>query len=140
MNSLRLASIILGSCLLVPASATTLSQFLPRVAIDQTSGKLAISWYDCRADGNNNLAQYFSTISEDGGVTFAANKQISVGQSSDDRDPNAFDYGDYSGLAFHGGVYYPVWADNPNSTATNPDGDDPRAVWPPLRLIFAGSV
>jgi hypothetical protein len=28
----------------------------------------------------------------------------------------------YSGLSFYGGVAYPCWSDNSNSTGTNPDG------------------
>jgi hypothetical protein len=32
------------------------------------------------------------------------------------------DYGDYTGVAFYGGVFYPVWVDNSNSTNDNPNG------------------
>src|SRR5439155_26395637 len=35
---------------------------------------------------------------------------------------NGIDFGDYEGLAFYGGNFYPVWADNSNSTHDNPDG------------------
>jgi hypothetical protein len=34
----------------------------------------------------------------------------------------SFDYGDYTGLAFHNGAFYPIWADNSNSTNDNPNG------------------
>src|SRR5262249_16764114 len=34
----------------------------------------------------------------------------------------SFDFGDYSGLAFHAGTFYPCWADNSNSTGDNPNG------------------
>jgi hypothetical protein len=33
-----------------------------------------------------------------------------------------FDYGEYTGLAFYNGTFYPVWPDNSNSTNNNPDG------------------
>ena len=33
-----------------------------------------------------------------------------------------FNFGDYSGLAFYGGTFYPCWADNSNSTGDNPGG------------------
>jgi hypothetical protein len=39
-----------------------------------------------------------------------------------DISSTTFDYGDYSGLAFHGGTFYPCWADNSNSTGDNPAG------------------
>ena len=31
-------------------------------------------------------------------------------------------FGGYTDVAFHGGAFYPVWADNSNSTLNNPDG------------------
>jgi hypothetical protein len=34
----------------------------------------------------------------------------------------SLDFGDYEGLAFEAGSFYPVWADNSNSTRDNPDG------------------
>lgn len=33
-----------------------------------------------------------------------------------------FDYGEYTGVAFYNGVFYPIWPDNSNSTANNPNG------------------
>ena len=33
-----------------------------------------------------------------------------------------FDFGDYSGLVFNGGIFYPCWGDNSNSTHDNPEG------------------
>ena len=32
------------------------------------------------------------------------------------------EYGDYTGLDFHNNVFYPVWADNSNSTGDNANG------------------
>jgi hypothetical protein len=48
--------------------------------------------------------------------------QISAGTSNAPDAHNGIDYGDYSGLAFYGGVAHPAWSDNSNSTGTNPDG------------------
>jgi hypothetical protein len=33
-----------------------------------------------------------------------------------------FDFGDYTGLSFFNGAFFPIWADNSNSTGDNPDG------------------
>jgi hypothetical protein len=111
----------------------TNSQFLPRIAVDQTTGNIAVSWHDCRSDCGtdspgdtngipNDDAQFFATVSTDGGATFAPNVRVSAGTSNaaNSGDPN--EYGDYTGLAFHGGNLYPVWADNSNSTGDNPPG------------------
>ena len=102
---------------------TLTSQFLPRIALDQTSGDVAVSWYDCANDGvNNRRTQFFATISTDGGRTFVPNAQISAGISDEMNANYFFDYGDYTGLFFHNGFFFPAWADNSNSTGDNPDG------------------
>src|ERR1043166_607878 len=91
------------------------SQFLPKLALDQTSGNIAVCWYDSRNSPGNNTAEFWATVSTDGGVTFAPNIKVSGGIS--DADVNAtsgFDFGDYTGLAFNAGAFYPCWADNSN--------------------------
>jgi hypothetical protein len=113
----------------------TNSQFLPRIALDQTTGYVAASWYDCRndlgaggpgdADGiANDEAQFWATVSADGGLSFAPNVQVSAGTSSANAAWTGInqDYGDYTGLDFYGGKFYPAWADNSNSTGDNPPG------------------
>lgn len=119
--------------------ATTNSQFMPRIAVDQATGWVAVSWHGCRNDDGlggpgdndgtpNNDAQFFATVSLDGGVTFLSNVQVSAGTSDEDgsEPPGGgfadLDYGDYTGLAFFDGSFYPAWADNSNSTGDNPDG------------------
>jgi hypothetical protein len=111
----------------------TNSQFWPRLKVDPTTGNVAVSWYDCRNDTGsgpgdtdgvpNDDAEMFATISFNGGVSFLPNQQVAAGPSSAIANPNnGNEYGDYTGLAFVGGTFYPAWADNSNSTGTNPDG------------------
>jgi hypothetical protein len=113
--------------------ATANSQFLPKISLDPTTGNLAVAWHDSRADlgtggpGDtdgvpDDDAQLWGAFSTDGGTTFTANRQISAGTSNSHDSGNSIDYGDYIGLAFYGGVAHPAWADNSNSTGTNPDG------------------
>jgi hypothetical protein len=112
---------------------TTNAQFLPRMALDPTTGNLAIGWHDARndlgdhgfgdTDGRVNTdAMYYITFSVDGGHSFAPASQVSVGASNAKDARNGIDYGDYTGLAFYGGLAIPAWADNSNSTADNPGG------------------
>jgi hypothetical protein len=99
------------------------SQFLPRIALDQTSGYIAVSFYDCRNSVSNNTTELWAAVSTNGGASFLPNVKVSAGVSSALVSAVAgFDYGDYSGLTFFGGVFYPCWADNSNSTGDNPDG------------------
>jgi len=109
------------------------SHFLSKIALDQTTGNVAVVWYDCRNDVGqggptdpngiaNDDAQFWGAFSTDGGRTFSQNIQISAGTSNSHASGNHIDFGDYSGLAFFGGTAYPAWADNSNSTGNNPDG------------------
>jgi hypothetical protein len=113
--------------------STVNSQFLPKIALDPTSGNLAVAWYDARRDlgtggsGDtdgiaNDDAQLWGAFSTSGGTAFGANLQISAGTSNAADSGNGIDYGDYMGLSFYGGVAHPSWSDNSNSTRNNPDG------------------
>lgn len=108
------------------------SQFLSHLAIDETTGDIAISWYDCRNDTGagpddtngipNDDAEMYATISNDGGVSVLPPVKVSGAPSNAADSQGRYDYGDYDGLAFQGGAFFPVWADNSNSTGDNPDG------------------
>jgi hypothetical protein len=110
----------------INTDGTTTSHFDPRIALDQTSGKVAVSWYDCRNDPGNNIeTQFYAAVSSDGGQTFSTpNLQLEAGQSdiSLTHPQYRLDYLDYTGLAFYGGYFYPAWADNSNTTGGNPNG------------------
>ncbi len=113
--------------------ATASSQFLPKIALDPTTGNLAVAWHDARQDlgdhgpGDtdgvpNDDAELWGAFSSNGGASFSTNVRISAGVSNATDSGNSIDYGDYIGLSFYGGVAYPTWADNSNSTGNNPDG------------------
>ncbi|MDB5290806.1 MAG: hypothetical protein JWL69_2047 [Phycisphaerales bacterium] len=115
--------------------ATLNSQFLPRIALDNSTGKLAIGWYDARNDlgiggpGDTNKipnddVEYFATLITPlpNGVNVAPNQQISAGASNANDANNSIDLGDYTSLDFYNGVIHPLWFDNSNTTGDNPDG------------------
>lgn len=112
---------------------TTRAQFLPRLALDPTTGNLAIGWHDARndlgeraagdTDGKPNTdAMDYVTFSTDGGATFAPAVAASAGASNAKDARNGIDFGDYTGLAFFGGVAMAAWSDNSNATGDNPGG------------------
>lgn len=122
-----------SSAVRVNDDRTTNSQFLPKLSLDQTTGNLAMVWYDSRNDLGNggpgdtdgipdDDAQFWGAFAPAGGTTVGPNFQISQGTSNSADAHNGIDYGDYSGLSFYAGVAHPAWSDNSNSTATNPDG------------------
>src|SRR5436190_9076871 len=90
--------------------ATTNSQFLPYVALDPTTGTVAVGFHDCRNDngvpgsGGTNMipnddAEYYGTFSTDGCVTGARNIRLRGGFSNATDSGNGIDYGDYVGLS-----------------------------------------
>jgi hypothetical protein len=113
--------------------AGTTSQFMPKIAVDETTGYVAVAWYDCRNDlgggppGDtdgipNDDAMIYATVSTDGGLSLGRNVRVAAAVSNSADAQWSLDFGDYEGLAFEAGSFYPVWADNSDSTGDNPDG------------------
>ncbi len=109
------------------------SQFLPYIALDPTTGTVAVGFHDCRNDngvpgpgGTNSIpnddAEYFGTYSTDGGVTWAPNVRLSGGFSNAAAAANGIDFGDYVGLTAYAGKLNTLWADNANCDGTNANG------------------
>jgi subtilisin-like proprotein convertase family protein len=129
---------------------STRCQFLPHLAADPTSGLLAASWYDCRDDdglggpgnrvaGANNDVQFYASVSFDGGQHWAPNVRVSTGTSTESASPNPNDFADYTALTFYNGTFHPVWADNSNNTADNPDGATRMEIYTARVTVNAGS-
>jgi hypothetical protein len=100
----------------------TNSQFFPKLAVDPVTGNVAAVWYDARNSGSNNRVELWGTVSVNGGVSFLPEVKISAGSTSGIGLGGGNELGDYIGLDFFNNVFYPVWADNSNSTGNNPDG------------------
>lgn len=100
----------------------TNSQFFSKIALDRTTGNIAVVWYDARNSASNNRVELWGTVSLDGGSTFLPEVKISAGSTSGVGLGGGNELGDYIGLDYHNGVFYPVWADNSNSTGDNPNG------------------
>ncbi|NLX97962.1 MAG: hypothetical protein GXY83_17505, partial [Rhodopirellula sp.] len=102
-----------------------LSQFLPSVAVDQSTGNVGVGWHTA-VEPANVRTRFTATLSDDGGSTFRLAYLVSPGDSDatnpviDPRGAN-FQYGDYTGIAFVDGVLQPIWADNSAELAANPD-------------------
>jgi len=108
----------------VDDDAGTNSQFLPWIAVDQTSGNVAVTWHDARNSPTDTREQYFGSVSFDNGATFKPNVVIGTGLSDCRQvtSGNGIECGDYSCMAFDHRRIHSAWADNSNSTGDNPDG------------------
>lgn len=110
------------------------SQFLPRIKLDPTSGRAAVSWYDARNDmGTGSAGDLDGTINTDGemyatvitpqsdGLLVSPNRQVAAAPSDSFDANSTIDFGDYTGLDFYAGAVHPLWFDNSNSTGNNPN-------------------
>src|SRR5439155_19336518 len=87
------------------------SQFLPRIALDQSSGRVAMSWYDARNDKGRGSGSTNGRVNDDAqmwrvvarpsatGLTLGKKYRVSKGTFNGDRANNTIDLGDYQGLA-----------------------------------------
>lgn len=113
--------------------ATSFAQFFPKIALDPTTGAIAVAWLDCRNDPGsgaadrdskaNTDAMVYATVSPAGGTAFVANVKVSTGSTNSQLQGDlGNEFGDYIGIAFYGGNFAPAWPDNSNSTGDNPNG------------------
>lgn len=101
-------------------SDTSNDQFWPWIAIDPTTGDVAVMYFDSRDDESNILVNCYVSLSTDGGQTWTDRR---VGDADNDLRNNPFSgrtfAGDYSGCDFYNGIVYPSWVDMRNTTSTN---------------------
>ncbi|MFM8472397.1 MAG: sialidase family protein, partial [Candidatus Kapaibacterium sp.] len=112
---------------------TTNDQFWQWMAIDGTSGDLAITFLDSRDDPENRMSRAYVSISRDGGETWT---DRAVGDAGSDIRRNPFGTtalsgvfaGDYSGCAFIAGKVYPSHVDMRNTYPVIADNDVYSAI------------
>ena len=106
---------------------TSNSQFLPALAVDQTTGNVGISWLDARNSPANNTVQEYAAISTTHAASVQPNFMVSSGTSNQagaNTDGQSWDYGDVTGACFANNRFIVAWADNSNVLGQNPDGTD----------------
>lgn len=119
----------------VAPGETELDQFLPALAVDPASGRVAVTYYDTRLDTGSGPedtdtdgvadsdADRYAAVSGEGGTTFGAPVRLSRAASNARFSGGlGMDYGDYAGTAYEAGVLVAAWADNSDSAGGNPDG------------------
>ncbi len=123
-------------------------QFQPSIAVDNTTGTVAVSFYDARYDAARARVAMTLTTSIDGGNTFStqneafANTPLTAtdaitGQSKilgpipDNQSANAgpdtdatLGFGSHQSLAFINGTLYPAWAGNFNGGSVGGNATD----------------
>jgi len=113
------------------------AQFLPQVAVDQSTGTLVMSWRDGRDDSARARSSIYLTASPDGGRNFSpqtyanpsqtsidgiTGKQVALSPLGDNfsaitpKAPTVFGFGTQMGLAVGSGQVYAAWTGNFNDS------------------------
>jgi len=93
-------------------------QFLPRLAVDQTNGKIGIVYYDTRDFFNLDSCNTYMAVSTDGGSSFFNMKISSSAQKPVPLSGYADGYfTDYNSIAGLNDAFYAFWTDNRNGPA-----------------------
>jgi flagellar hook capping protein FlgD len=89
------------------------NQFFPWMAVN-AAGDIIVMWYDTRNDPGNHRLDVYSTISQDGGITWSPNQRVtdaSFEPNTGEFNNNAF-FGDYNGAAADdGNGFHMLWTD-----------------------------
>jgi integral membrane sensor domain MASE1 len=122
------------------------NELLPQISVDQTTGNLAVAWYDGRNSPENFAVDVFTSVSLDGGLSFLPNVKVTTGPSDvvSNGPAGGFeglnglnDYGDYIGVSFFNNQYHVSWADNSMTLQGNPDNPGDPFVAPGLDIATA---
>lgn len=91
---------------------TKSDQFNPWLAVDETTGQLAIVYYDTIEDPRRKKTHLYYQASFDHGATWSAPFRITTAPTDETEDgSNLNQYGDYNGLSGHAGSFWPSWTD-----------------------------
>jgi len=94
------------------------TQFLPRISVDQSNGKIAIIYYDNRDFINSDSCHTYTAISYDGGTNFT---NIRISNSPQKPYPiSGYSDGyfsDYNSIVGMNDSFYAFWTDNRNGPA-----------------------
>jgi hypothetical protein len=97
--------------------ATKFSQYMPQLAVDSTTGNIAVAFYDARNSTDNGAVQVFAAVSDTAGASFLPNIQISGPGLIDARkvtnnSDQGGQFGDYISLTFFDNFIQAAWTDN----------------------------
>jgi hypothetical protein len=107
----------------IPDGRRPSDQFWPATAVDPSTDRLWLCFYDTRGDPSRKKVRYSCTDSWDGGTTWAKLVRVAsvASNASIKSGRNGADYGDYEGLAAGHGLADAIWADTRNWTPWEED-------------------
>jgi hypothetical protein len=88
-------------------------QFNPRLAVDETTGRLVVVYYDTVGDSGRLKTDVWTQSSSDDGVTWSAPVKVTTAETDETAAgaDSGNQYGDYIGLSGYAGIFFPSWTD-----------------------------
>lgn len=93
-------------------------QFNPRLAVDETTGKLVVIYDDTVSDPGRLKTDIWTQSSSDDGVTWSSPSRVTTAETDETGGSadSGNQYGDYNGLSGYGGNFFPSWTDHRSAT------------------------
>jgi hypothetical protein len=87
-------------------------QFNQWLAVDETSGRVSIMYYDTVADAGRKKSDVWYQTSTDDGASWSAPFKVTTAMTDETTaGSNSFQYGDYNSMSGWAGKFLPVWTD-----------------------------
>ena len=88
-------------------------QFNQWLGVDDTTGRLALIYYDTVADAGRKKTDIWYQTSADNGATWSAAVKLTTGQTDETiaGADGGNQYGDYNSLSIYAGKIFPSWTD-----------------------------
>lgn len=89
-------------------------QFFARMALDESSGMMMVTYYDTINDPNRVKTDIWMQSSNDGGASWSAATQVTSAETDESTTSNPNQRGDYIGLTGYSGQFFACWTDGRN--------------------------
>ncbi|MEK7832775.1 MAG: exo-alpha-sialidase [Acidobacteriota bacterium] len=88
-------------------------QFNQALVVDETTGALALMYYDTVADAGRKKVHVYYQGSFDDGVNWSAPMQVTTAQTDETTagSDSGNQFGDYNALSGYAGIFFPSWTD-----------------------------
>jgi BNR repeat-like domain len=106
-----------GAPVMINNQPTLNDQFNQWLGVDETTGRLAVIYYDTVDDPTRKKTHIYYQTSTDNGATWSVATRITTGQTDETiaGADSGNQYGDYNSLSIHAGKIFPVWTDRRNN-------------------------
>jgi len=106
-----------GAPVMINNQSSLNDQFNQWLGVDETTGRIAVIYYDTVGDSGRKKTDIWYQTSADDGATWSAATKITTGQTDETiaGADSGNQYGDYNSLSIFAGKIFPSWTDRRNN-------------------------